>query len=190
MRINVIGYGTVGKAQTVLLQRLKHEVFIFDPQRIKELHQMRIAAKKLRYSLEIFSSLYQQKTDFALDVARETQGFLGQIHDADVWISFLPEFMERESNRIKLFYGYLSPFSRLKPGIEYLIQNRQKERKKLYQKFLENWRTWKLEETWLNLRKVIFLTSIEDLKTEEAKNDEISTTSIEESLDHPQDPTT
>jgi len=31
MRINVIGYGTVGKAQTFLLQRLKHEVFIFDP---------------------------------------------------------------------------------------------------------------------------------------------------------------
>jgi UDPglucose 6-dehydrogenase len=31
MRINVIGYGTVGEAQTFLLQRLKHEVFIFDP---------------------------------------------------------------------------------------------------------------------------------------------------------------
>ncbi len=31
MRINVIGYGTVGKAQAFLLQRLKHEVFVFDP---------------------------------------------------------------------------------------------------------------------------------------------------------------
>jgi len=31
MRINVIGYGTVGKAQTFLLQRLGHEVFVFDP---------------------------------------------------------------------------------------------------------------------------------------------------------------
>ena len=31
MRINVIGYGTVGKAQTFLLQKLKHEVSIFDP---------------------------------------------------------------------------------------------------------------------------------------------------------------
>jgi UDPglucose 6-dehydrogenase len=31
MRMNVIGYGTVGKAQTFLLQKLKHEVFIFDP---------------------------------------------------------------------------------------------------------------------------------------------------------------
>jgi UDPglucose 6-dehydrogenase len=31
MRINVIGYGTVGKAQTFLLERLGHEVFVFDP---------------------------------------------------------------------------------------------------------------------------------------------------------------
>jgi UDPglucose 6-dehydrogenase len=31
MKISVIGYGTVGKAQAFLLQRLKHEVFIFDP---------------------------------------------------------------------------------------------------------------------------------------------------------------
>jgi UDPglucose 6-dehydrogenase len=31
MRVNVIGYGAVGKAQTFLLQRLGHEVFVFDP---------------------------------------------------------------------------------------------------------------------------------------------------------------
>jgi nucleotide sugar dehydrogenase len=31
MRINVIGYGIVGKAQAFLLQRLEHEVFVFDP---------------------------------------------------------------------------------------------------------------------------------------------------------------
>jgi len=31
MRINVIGYGTVGKAQAFLMQRLGHEVFVFDP---------------------------------------------------------------------------------------------------------------------------------------------------------------
>src|SRR3972149_6505562 len=31
MRINVIGYGTVGKAQAFLLQKLNHEVCLFDP---------------------------------------------------------------------------------------------------------------------------------------------------------------
>lgn len=31
MRINVIGFGTVGRAQQVLLKKLGHEVFVFDP---------------------------------------------------------------------------------------------------------------------------------------------------------------
>jgi nucleotide sugar dehydrogenase len=31
MRINVVGYGTVGRAQSFLLRRLNHEVFVFDP---------------------------------------------------------------------------------------------------------------------------------------------------------------
>jgi UDPglucose 6-dehydrogenase len=31
MRINVVGYGTVGKAQAFLLRKLNHEVFVFDP---------------------------------------------------------------------------------------------------------------------------------------------------------------
>ena len=31
MRVNIIGYGTVGKAQAFLLQKMKHKVFVFDP---------------------------------------------------------------------------------------------------------------------------------------------------------------
>lgn len=31
MRINIIGYGTVGKAQELLLKSLGHDVFVFDP---------------------------------------------------------------------------------------------------------------------------------------------------------------
>jgi CHAD domain-containing protein len=154
-----LGYKNI---QHHLDEFLFFEVFIFDPTRVKELHQMRIAAKRLRYSLEIFSELYKHKSDFALNIARQSQEYLGQIHDADVWISFLPEFMEREQNKIHSFYGYGSPFTRLKPGIEFLIMNRQEERQKLYKKFLQEWQKWKLKETWLNLRKVIFLTTFEE----------------------------
>jgi hypothetical protein len=151
-----LGYKNI---QHHLDEFLFFEVFIFDPARVKELHQMRIAAKRLRYSLEVFSELYSHESDFALDIARESQEYLGQIHDADVWISYLPEFMEREQNKIVSFYGYSAPFNRLKPGVEFLIKNRQEERRKLYKKFLQDWQKWKMKETWLNLRKVIFLTS-------------------------------
>lgn len=154
-----LGYEHV---QNRLDEFLFFEVFIFDPTRIEELHQMRIAAKRLRYALEVFSLLYQGKSDFALDIARQTQQYLGEIHDADVWISYLPMFAEKEQQRVLKFYGYKSPFNRLKPGIDYLLENRRKERTRLYNEFLEAWKNWKMKETWLNLRKVIFLTNLEE----------------------------
>ena len=159
-----LGYKQI---QSRLDEFLFYEVFIFDPDRVEELHQMRIAAKRLRYALEIFSDLYDGKTDFALDTARQSQQYLGEIHDADVWLAFLPKFMELEHQRIIRFYGYSSPFSRIRIGIEYLMNNRKAERGRLYSQFLKDWQNWKLKETWLNLRKVIFLTSIEEFLQKE-----------------------
>ena len=153
-----LGYKQI---QSRLDEFLFYEVFIFDRQRVEELHQMRIAAKKLRYSLEVFSELYEQETDFALKISKQAQDYLGEIHDCDVWIEFLPAFMEKEFQRIKDFYGYAQPYYRIRPGIEYFIDDRKREREKLYKNFLRDWKNWKLKETWLNLRKVIFLTSLE-----------------------------
>lgn len=163
-----LGYKQI---QSRLDEFLFYEVFIFDPDRVEELHQMRIAAKRLRYALEVFSDLYDGKTDFAMDTARQTQQYLGEIHDADVWLMFLPKFMEREHKRIIQFYGYSSPFSRIRAGIEYLIENRKKERNKLYTQFIKDWQNWKLKETWLNLRKVIFLTNMEEFLQKPESND-------------------
>ena len=153
-----LGYKQI---QNRLDEFLFYEVFIFDTQRVEELHAMRICAKKLRYALEVFSDLYLQETDFAQNITRQAQDYLGEIHDCDVWIDYLPKFMEKEFIRIKEFYGYTRPYSRIRPGIEYLILNRQEERQRLYRDFLKDWKEWKLKETWLNLRKVIFLTSLE-----------------------------
>ena len=170
-----IGYK---KIQTRLDEFLFFEIFIFDPNRVSELHQMRIKSKRLRYALEIFSSLYEKKTDFALVIAKQVQEYLGNIHDCDVWINYLPKFLEKEYNRIKAFYGYMSPYSRIKPGIEFLIKNRQLERSQLYKSFINDWKKWKFNETWLDLRKVVLLTSLETphpvSNSETTKNNESS----------------
>jgi len=156
-----LGYQQI---QNRLDEFLFYEVFIFDSQRVEELHAMRISAKKLRYSLEVFAELYTHETDFALDITKQAQDYLGEIHDCDVWIDYLPNFMEKEYTRITEFYGYTRPYRRIRPGIEYLIENRKNEREVLYQQFLKDWKKWKMKETWLNLRKVIFLTSLESQK--------------------------
>ena len=164
-----LGYEHIQKR---LDEFLFFEVFIFDPDRVEEMHQMRIAAKRLRYALEVFSDLYAKKSDFALEIARQSQQLLGEIHDADVWKVFLPKFMEKEQKRVLDFYGYTSPYNRLKPGIEYLLKNRIKERNRLYTEFLKNWKNWKLKETWLNLRKVIFLTNLEEQQSQAVSQNE------------------
>jgi CHAD domain-containing protein len=49
-------------------------------------HDMRIAAKRLRYVLEIMGACFGPRAEAARRVARELQGVLGEIHDCDVML--------------------------------------------------------------------------------------------------------
>ena len=50
-------------------------------------HDMRIAAKRLRYVLEIVKDCFGPEGESARRVAKELQGVLGEIHDCDVLLS-------------------------------------------------------------------------------------------------------
>lgn len=56
---------------------------VHDPSNVEELHEMRIAVKRLRYTLEIFSSAVPGSDRF-LKTLKQLQDLLGAIHDADV----------------------------------------------------------------------------------------------------------
>jgi CHAD domain-containing protein len=49
-------------------------------------HDMRIAAKRLRYLLEITGGCFGEEAEGARRAARELQGVLGDIHDCDVML--------------------------------------------------------------------------------------------------------
>lgn len=49
-------------------------------------HDLRIAAKRLRYVLEITGPCFGPEVDAARDAARRLQGVLGEIHDCDVML--------------------------------------------------------------------------------------------------------
>jgi CHAD domain-containing protein len=59
---------------------------VLDPARVSELHDMRIAAKRLRYVLEITGHAIPGVGDEAEGVAKSLQEVLGEIHDCDVLI--------------------------------------------------------------------------------------------------------
>lgn len=58
---------------------------VFDPQAVTELHDMRIAAKRLRYVLEVTAQpCFGPYAKTAAKRAKELQDLLGEIHDCDV----------------------------------------------------------------------------------------------------------
>jgi hypothetical protein len=59
------------------------------PERVTELHDMRIAAKRLRYCFEFFSPCFGKEVKGLLENFKKLQDYLGEIHDCDVWVDTL-----------------------------------------------------------------------------------------------------
>ena len=82
----------------------------------RELHQFRIAAKKFRYTLELFTSVYGPALEPSLERIRLVQGLLGDINDCDTVRSLLSKYEDadkvtswlkkRQRRRIEEFRRY------------------------------------------------------------------------------------
>jgi CHAD domain-containing protein len=134
---------------------LAYEPFIAQPEHIAELHAMRIAAKHLRYTLEAMAPLYGDDIKAAMQTLRSAQELLGEIHDCDVWILYLPGFIEKERLRTLKYYGHMRLFGRLNTGLIYFQARVQEHRVVAYQKFIADWNESKEMEIWARFHQVI-----------------------------------
>lgn len=132
---------------------LAFEPYVTRPECVAELHAMRIAGKHLRYTLEFFAPLFEDELKSYIKSLRQCQDLLGAIHDADVWIAYMPQFIEEERQRTIEYFGHARPFKRLLPGLLYYREFRQQERQTLYDQFVHSWLKWKEENLWENLRQ-------------------------------------
>ncbi len=66
-----------------------------DPARVTHLHDMRIAAKRLRYCLEIATESFGPYAGTAVKRIKELQDLLGEIHDCDVTLPRVLALAER-----------------------------------------------------------------------------------------------
>jgi len=176
---------------TTLYDFLSHEDFIHAPENVEELHAMRIAGKKLRYSIELFAPIYKQAMIPYIQIMKDLQDQLGNIHDDDVWISWLPKFIGKEKTRIEDFYGSSSPLDKLLPGILNLIEDRKNARAMEYQAFLTTWKTLQDENTWSFLYDIINMpmrleSILQDLSTEEDFDPEVEPT-VEDEVEQPEE---
>jgi CHAD domain-containing protein len=94
-------------------------------------HDMRIAAKRLRYVLEITGFCFGPEAKVARDAAKRLQGVLGEIHDCDV---MLPRAW----------------------GIESLRNLLRTRRELLFAQFRDLWREETEKGTWSSLDRHTF----------------------------------
>lgn len=114
-----------------------------DPACVSELHNMRIAAKRLRYTLEIFSPTLGENVAPVLRTVEEIQERLGLIHDCDVLFPLLSSTLEREMRRERkraLRKGGSGPPPFLAAeGLCGLMARKRDERERLYNEFIVFW---------------------------------------------------
>lgn len=151
--------GLYAQAYNAVTRRLD-ELLAFDkivPQveKVKELHEMRIAAKWLRYTMEAFAPMYKGELKEWLQAVRAAQEDLGEIHDCDVWGEFIPRYLKKEEQRILVFFGHTRSYPRLVPGVEGYAAARLTERQARFTHFNAVWTNWKEEGLWDGLRRAV-----------------------------------
>jgi inorganic triphosphatase YgiF len=76
-------------ARERLAEMYEWSEFADDPYRVRELHDLRIAAKRLRYTLEVFEDVLPEGCKAAVEELTQLQDELGSLHDSDVMIALL-----------------------------------------------------------------------------------------------------
>lgn len=125
--------------------------FIFNPDNKESLHKLRIAMKNLRYTIELFQPILPE-LEASLATFKKFQDDLGEIHDCDVWLAELDNFIEKETKRIKKFYGQTGPINFIKPGISDLKDKLLNKKIILHKQFLTRWNEEYQNQFWTNLQ--------------------------------------
>ena len=124
-----------------------------DPDAVEELHDMRIAAKRLRYVLEMTAPTFGPPAERAAKAAKKLQDVLGEVHDCDEFVPRVDEHIARlraeDSAALRRVAGRKSdldpaaareaPNRRGYRGLEALHAYLRARREVLYSSFLRQW---------------------------------------------------
>jgi CHAD domain-containing protein len=134
---------------------LSHQDSLTNPLDKSGHHQMRISAKRLRYTLEICDITFEGKLKEMIRVVKETQTYLGHIHDCDVWKDYLEQFITDEKQRMIEYLGHSRPFTLTQKGIDYLKSECTKRRDTLFREFVEYWNGLSEKGLWDKMLSII-----------------------------------
>ena len=114
----------------------RFEPFVHNPDAVFEHHAMRIAAKKLRYTLETYAPLYRRELKKPIARIKRLQDLLGDIHDCDVWIEQMTlAIIKQRTHRYPKGDLPGTAVSAVAP-LRRLLVNRERCRARLYRQFV------------------------------------------------------
>ncbi len=134
---------------------LSHEESLADPLAQDRHHEMRIDAKRFRYTLEVCRAAYQGRLDGYLGTIKRIQTLLGDIHDCDVWIDHLPVMLEEERAEIRRLVRVDGPLAQLEAGVEFLRLQRRKSRQRFFNELVDLWKELEEKEYWQGLAALV-----------------------------------
>jgi hypothetical protein len=135
----------------------------------KAQHDMRIAAKRLRYVLEVTGFCFGRPADTARRRARDLQDILGEIHDCDVMLprvrSHLKELQRGDARTVRERAGIApdldprlaaqSPHRTAYRGLDVLAVYLEARRELLTDRFIHFWERQEETGTWKRLERSV-----------------------------------
>ena len=117
-------------------------------------HKMRIRAKWLRYTIEVFSPQYDNELKEYISIMKNFQDLLGEMHDYDVWIEFIPKFITDIKIELTSRIETNEKIPTIEKGLLKFLQDIQEMRRTKYQKFVSFWEDTKKKQTFEKLRHI------------------------------------
>ena len=132
---------------------LAMEDYVHKENEILKHHEMRIRAKWLRYTMEAFAPLYQEELSEEIEMMKNFQDTLGEMHDCDVWIERIPKFINEIENEIATFPENEKAIAEGNQDLLKFLDHIKEKRKNHYENFVSFWDKEKSKNAFEELRK-------------------------------------
>jgi CHAD domain-containing protein len=123
-----------------------YEPWLLHADAVAEHHAMRIAAKKLRYTMEVYGPVYRNGLKKPHAAAKNLQQILGDLHDCDVWIDKITRLLLHERGRMRSTNK--GPDTATLASLRLFLKNREQERETIHRHLVQYWQELKNEKIW------------------------------------------
>ncbi|MGD0688154.1 MAG: YfcE family phosphodiesterase [Candidatus Bathyarchaeia archaeon] len=117
------------------------EQFVHDESAAVKHHELRIATKRLRYTMEIFSPLYKGELKEQISLMKQLQDVLGEIHDYVVWVQEFSVYLQGVPDDARY-------------GVSKVLSHAAEMKKSRYKDFVTLWDNAVAKALFDNIRQV------------------------------------